>query len=47
MELGNLLFGHSSGEFSVPRNNHYEEPFYELVQKTKRAIDHYVSHYTA
>ncbi len=30
MELGNLCFGHSRGEFEVPRTDEYEEPLRRL-----------------
>ena len=33
MELGNLAFGHSRGQFQVPRTDDYEIPIYQLIEK--------------
>jgi hypothetical protein len=33
MELGNLLFGHSRGEFPIERIDEFEEPLFKLIEK--------------
>ena len=33
MEIGNMVFGNSRGEFAVPRGAGYEEAIYELIQR--------------
>ena len=33
MELGNLVFGHSRGNWSVPREDAYEQPLVELFEE--------------
>ena len=34
MELGNLLFGHSRGEFAVPRTEDYEWAFQDFLKRS-------------
>lgn len=31
MELGNLVFGHSRGEYEIPREDAFEDPLFELL----------------
>lgn len=45
MELGNLIFGHSRGEYPIPRTTEYENPFLELVEVITGEESAYVPEY--
>ena len=45
MELGNICFGHSRGEFPIPRQEGWEEPFFELLDKMSGDDDGYAVHF--
>lgn len=45
MELGNYFFGHSRGEYPVPRTSEYEQPIFDLIEKITGEYTCYVPEY--
>src|SRR5690348_15291655 len=41
MELGNLIFGHSRGEYPVPRVSAFEEPIFDLMETIRKGCSPY------
>ena len=40
MELGNLVFGHSRGEYPVPRTDFYYDQLFRLFEAIDPKYDH-------
>lgn len=41
MELGNLIFGHSRGEYQIPRTDAFESPMFDLMDTIQKDCSPY------